>query len=68
MFRAFLGRRWQGRQALAAQDSAVTHGQAARAQAPAVQRRQAPPEAGFAGREVVLSREARMPGLTGLEY
>jgi hypothetical protein len=31
-------------------------------------RRQASPEAGFAGREVVLSREARMPGLTGLEY
>jgi hypothetical protein len=45
------GRRSQGRQARVAPDSATEHGQATRAQHPAVERRQPRAKAGFAGRE-----------------
>jgi carbamoyl-phosphate synthase large subunit len=54
-----LGRRWQGRQAGGARDSAREHGQAPPAQHPAVQRRQVGAEPGSAGRERRPARGAR---------
>jgi glycosyltransferase involved in cell wall biosynthesis len=59
--RAFLGRRWRGRQASSAQDSTPQYGQALQARHPAASGVRPPAEAGSAGREQRPSRGARKP-------